>query len=96
MLAEATTVVYAILASLVYSLIFYVKKAVRKKDPPEFDYAKLGATLVVGLVIGIVFYIGGVPIATEAVETQLIAYAGVVALVESILKLIYRGLKRVA
>ena len=91
----AETVAYAIVAALAYSLIFYVKKAVREKNPPEFDYTKLGATLVVGLVIGIVFYIGGVPIATEAVETQLIAYAGVVALVESILKLIYRAIKKV-
>ena len=87
----AETVGIAVISALVYSVIFYCKKAMKPDKPPEFDYMKLASTLIVGLIIGIAFCLSGLAITAEAIEVQLIAYAGVVALVESILKIIYRA-----
>ena len=89
------TVAYAILSALIYSVIFYGKHHFKPDKPETFDPVKLGATLVIGAIIGIVFYIGSVPITAEAVEIQLFAYAGIVALAETILKIVWRGLKKI-
>ncbi len=92
----AETVGIAILSALIYSVVFYAKHYFKPGKPEPFDPTKLGATLLVGAVLGVIFYAGGVGITAEAVEMQLIAYAGIVALVESVLKLVYRGIKKIA
>ena len=86
------TIGYAIIAALIYSVVFYAKHYFKPGKPESFDPTKLGATLLVGVVLGGIFYAGDLAITAEAVETQLIAYAGIVALVESVLKLVYRGI----
>jgi len=88
------TIGYAILAAAIYSVIFYAKHHFKPGEPESFNPAKLGATVIIGAIIGIVFYVGGLPPTAEAVEIQLGAYAGIVALTETILKLIYRILAR--
>jgi len=89
----AATIGYAILAAIVYSVIFYGKKHFKPDNPDSFDMVKFTATVIIGAIIGIVFYVGGLPPTAEAVEIQLGAYAGIVALTETILKTIYRILR---
>lgn len=89
----AETIGYAIIAALVYSVVFFAKH--RLKDKPEsFDWQKLCATLIVGAVIGAIFYLGDLTITAEAVETQLIAYVSIVAIVESVIKIVIRAVER--
>lgn len=89
----AATIGYAILAAVIYSMIFYAKKHFKPDKPESFDMAKLGATVVIGAIIGIVFHVSGLALTGEAVEIQLGAYVSVVALTETILKTIYRVLR---
>jgi len=88
----AATIGYAILAAVIYSVIFYAKRHFKlPPDKPEsFDMAKFGATAIIGAVIGIVFHVSGLAISGEAVEIPLGAYASIVALTEAILKISYR------
>jgi len=76
-------------SAFVYSMVFYAKA--RATDSGEnLDYFKLSATLVVGVVIGIGYQIAGVDFGQAAIAGQLASYAGTVAIVESIIKAIYR------
>lgn len=93
--AEATTIAYAIVSALIYSIVFFAKKRLRKEDPTKFDPIKLVSTLIVGAVIGAGFYLGNFAITALAIETQLLAYGMVIALVESIVKILWRGLQKV-
>lgn len=88
----AETIGYAVLAALIYSVVFFAKHHFKPGKPESFDPAKLGATLIVGAVIGVIFYAGGVPITAEAIEIQLGIYISIVALVENVLKIIVRVL----
>lgn len=90
----AETVLIAILSALIYSVVFFAKHHLTDK-PESLDPAKLGATLITGAILGTIFYAGGLAITAEAIETQLIAYVSVVAIVESVLKIIYRSLKKI-
>ncbi len=90
----AETIGYAIIAALVYSVVFFAKHHLKDK-PESFDWQKLGATLIVGAVIGGMFYLGDLAITAEAVEAQLIAYVGIVAIVESVIKIVVRAVERV-
>ncbi|MBA7593136.1 hypothetical protein ES703_00053 [subsurface metagenome] len=89
-MADVTTVVYAVLAALAYSLMFFAKHHFKPDKPESFDKAKLGATLIIGAIIGIVFCIGNVPITAEAIGTQLISYGFIIMFVETCLKIGYR------
>lgn len=88
------TIAYAVISALIYSIVFFAKKRLNKESPAEFDPTKLVSTLIVGVVIGIGFYLGNVDITALAIETQLLAYGMVIALVESGLKIVWRVLHR--
>lgn len=82
----------AVVSSIVYSLVFYIKK--RPTDAEEFfQPKKVLATIVVGVVVGISLQLSGTDLSQETLQTQLTAYAGTVALVESVIKTIIRTLK---
>jgi len=89
----AATIGYAILAAVIYSVIFFGKKHFKPDNPESFDLVKLGATVIIGAIIGIVFHFSDLAITAEAVEIQLGLYVSIVALTETILKTIYRILK---
>lgn len=73
----------------VYSIIFFAKK--RANDPDEkYNYFKLIATIAVGIAIGIGFELSGVDFGQARLFEQLTAYVGTIALVESVLKLLWR------
>jgi len=84
------TVLIAVLAAAIYSATSYLKKHM-KDDPENFDPVKFAATLIVGAIVGFSMWTSGIPITQEAVETQLVAYAGLVAIVENVIKVIYRA-----
>lgn len=80
--ATVQPIVTAALASLAYSLVFFAKH--RERDGEELDTTKLGATVLVGIAVGITMTLSGDPLSQATLETQLMAYAGLIALVESI------------
>lgn len=82
----------AVASSIVYSLAFYIKK--RPKDVDEFfQPKKMIATLIVGVAVGVSLELSGAGLSEESLQTQLAAYAGTVALVESAIKTVYRQLR---
>ena len=84
------TILIAILSAIFYTFIFYAKKMADQ----DFDKRKLLFTYIVGLIIGIVMWYYNLPITQLAVEQQIFAYAGMIAIGESAFKGIYRWLKR--
>jgi len=83
------TVVYAVAAAVTYSASFYIKN--RQSTGEPFDPPKFTATLIVGLIIGIVAMLTGSPLTEQDVITQLIAYAGLVTFIETWLKTLIRA-----
>lgn len=87
---EAQAILSSMGSALVYSFLFYAKKRAGK-DSQTLDVRKLAATLIVGAVIGVFYGYYGIPIDEPTVMEQLATYAGTIALVESVLKLVYRS-----
>jgi len=87
---EIATIGTAVVSSLIYSLMFYIKKK-SKETPENFDYKKLTATLIVGLGVGLSMVFSGVDLTQYAFEQRIVALTGTIALVESIIKTVYRS-----
>lgn len=79
-------------SALVYSLIFYAKKRA-STDKEAINFKKLGATIVVGGIIGAMYGYYGMPIEQATISEKLVTYAGTIALVESGIKTAYRMAK---
>lgn len=88
-MGSAEALITAVIASLLYTAVFYSKN--HATTGAEFDPAKAGVTLAVGVGVGLAATLAGNPIGPVAIETQLVAYTGVIALLESLLKAFYRG-----
>lgn len=86
---EIQAVILAALSAAGYSLVFYVKKRA-KENPDEFNAYKLLATAIVGLFVGISLELSGVELTQQGLASEIATYAGTVALLESVLKTIYR------
>jgi len=82
-------ILISILSSLTYSFIFYIKKR-EQKDSEDFNKFKLASTLLVGVMVGAVFGYRGIEVRVDTIETFLAANIGIIAIVESILKALYR------
>jgi len=80
------TVLVAILAAVVFAASGYLKSATVE----NFDLEKFIATTLVGAVVGAVMYVGGGSITELSVTEQVAAYAGIVVLVENVIKTILR------
>lgn len=81
-------ILYAILASALYSLIFYVKKLVT--EPTPFSVSKFIATILVGAGIGAYFHFRHIELNENGILAMLSTLAGTVVIVENVLKVIYR------
>jgi len=79
-------VAYAIIAAVVYAVFGYLKTTPLE----QFSGSKFGATLAIGAIVGFVLASMGVPVTEEAVIVQLAAFAGLTAVIENILKSIWR------
>ena len=85
------TIGYAVIAAIMYAGSMFVKKQAGSENPQDFDAIKFVSTLVVSAVIAVTMVFAGVTVITEAdVATQLAAYAGLIAVIENVLKLAYR------
>lgn len=91
--AQIATVGTAVVSSVIYSLMFYIKKN-SKKEPEDYDFKKLGATILVGVGVGISFVISGVEISQANFQEQIVGMAGTIAIVEAGLKIVWRRVKQ--
>lgn len=85
---DLMTVVTAVTAASIYSAVFYAKRRTRDEQP--FKPRKAAATLLVGAGVGLAFALAGDPVRQETIEVRLVTYSGVIALLESALKIVAR------
>jgi diacylglycerol kinase len=78
-------IVVAIAAAVVYALTGYFKSV-----KEEVDMVKAVTTVIIGVLVGVVLYVGNIPVTAENVAAQMLAYAGLIVLVENIVKGVYR------
>jgi hypothetical protein len=78
-----------IVATIVYALGNYLSST--KLEP--FDWYKFGATFIVAIFIGTIMAESGTEITAASVGMQIAAYAGMVGLAETYMKLIVRRVK---
>lgn len=88
------TLVASVMGAGVYSVVFYYKNHEDPEDPENLEPKKMLATLVVGLGVGVSFALTEQNLTFMAFEEQMAAYAGIVAVVESVIKTVYKSLKK--
>ncbi len=88
---ELSVILYAILAAVVYSASHYLKKSA--SDPKKFDFMKFLSTVIVGAGVGLYFAYMNTPITEQSVTAQLALLTGIIAIVENVLKWMYRAIK---
>lgn len=79
---------YSLIAAIVYSASFYLKSG------EEFKLSKFLATCAVGTMIGAVAFSAGIHVSEEFVVTQMVVYAGAIALIETWIKLALRWIDK--
>lgn len=79
-----------VLGAIVYSLVFMLKS---QQDGEKLDVFKFATTAIIGFVIGVLMYGAGIPITEQDIGVQLVTYAGLTAIVESVLKIVWRAVK---
>lgn len=90
---QLQTILTAVLASIAYSITFFVKKR-SGKNIQSFDTKKFISTLLVGIGVGVSMSLSGANLTFLSFEAELATMAGIIALVESVLKTIYREVKK--
>ena len=91
---DTSSLIIAIISAVVYSLSMYVKKHLNPDNPQNFDTVKFITTVIWGVLIGGFLAISGLPVTEMSVEEQFLAYAGLIAITENIVKSILRALTR--
>lgn len=87
------TVFIAIVAAVMYAGTQFLKRTTQD-NPEAFDYYKFGATVIIGAGIGAVAGSSGRVPSEVDVELQLGLYAGATAIIENVLKLAWRVVKK--
>lgn len=80
------TIIIALISGLIYASVFYAKKYLQNGE--AFIPEKFAATAIIGALVGVAFTLSGMPISQEGIEVQIVAYTGLIAIVESILKIL--------
>ena len=83
-----TTVLLPLIGAIIYAGVFALKNV---QAGQVLEGTKFLATLVIGVVIGVICIMTGVVPTQTDVETQLLVFAGLTAVVETVLKLIKRA-----
>lgn len=87
-------ILIACLTGALYSVIWWSTKRIDPTKPDfSFDPIQLIATMVIGAGVGIAATFTGSPITQLNIETQLVAYGSVIAVLERILKTLYNYLE---
>ena len=87
---DFTAVGIAVISAVVYALIFFAKARENAPDPkPPFDTYKVLATIAVAIAVGFIAGMTGVPLTEADLLTQLGAYAGYIAMLETLLKALF-------
>ena len=87
-------ILIACLTGALYSVIWWSTKRIDPTKPDfSFDPIPLVATMVIGAGVGIAATFTGSPITQLNIETQLVAYGSVIAVLERILKTLYNYLE---
>jgi len=79
-------VIATVVSAVAYGIIFWWKARQTQDPPPLFDAYKFAATLLVAIAIGVISAFSGATFNEEYFLLQMGAYAGYVAMVETILK----------
>lgn len=87
-------IIFSVGAAVIYSVTFYAKKYDLEEDE-KFDKWKFISTISVGTLVGVGSAFAGYEISYTNIEAKLVTYAGVIALVESLLKMGYRRYKKI-
>jgi uncharacterized membrane protein YfcA len=77
-------VFFAVVSAILYASVWYARA--RRKGREKFNHEKFVATLIVGACAGAGMGVAGVDVTAAGVESALITYAGIITLVEGILK----------
>lgn len=94
MFVEFQPLITAIFAAVLYSVIWWTSKHIDPTKPSEsFDFMSLGATVLIGAFVGAFATLTGSPVSQMSIETQLAANGAVIAVIEKILKTMYRWLE---
>lgn len=83
-----------IIAAFIVAALGYVKNA-SSTSAEGFDLVKFGATVIVGGGVTVVMYLTGQPISSESIAVQVVAYSGLIVIVENGIKVITRGAVRI-
>ena len=87
---EIEPIIVACFTGALYSIIWWSTKRIDPTKPDfSFDPISLVATMVIGAGVGIAATFTGSPITQLNIETQLVAYGSVIAVLERILKTVY-------
>lgn len=84
-------IVEVIFASIAYATLFYASKA---PEGVPFNARKYGATIIVGIFVGLSLFVAGDPVNELTISAQIGMYGAMVALLERLIYIGYRTWKR--
>jgi len=85
----AQSILIAIVAGIVYSVTMYAKKA---QAGQTFDPLKFVSTVLVGILVALSIELSGAPLNELTWQQQFFMYAGLIPIVENLLKTVFRAL----
>jgi len=87
-------ILIACFTGALYSIIWWSTKRIDPTKPDvSFEIMSLLATVIIGAFVGVMAAYSGSEITQMSVETQLVAYGSVIAVLERILKTVYNYLE---
>lgn len=87
-------ILIACITGALYSVIWWSTKRIDPTKPDfSFDPIQLVATVIIGAFVGVMAAYSGSEITQMSIETQLVAYGSVIAVLERILKTLYNYLE---
>ena len=87
---EIEPILVACVTGALYSVIWWSTKRIDPTKPDfSFDPIPFVATIIIGAGVGVIATFTGSPITQMGIETQLVAYGSVIAVLERILKTLY-------
>jgi drug/metabolite transporter (DMT)-like permease len=83
------TMLYAIIAAMVYAGTFWVKKKA-SESPESFDWVKFGITIAFGAMIGLVMYLQNQVITEAGIWDQITTYFALIVFLQTNLMTLYK------